>query len=285
MQLKYDVYTPNIINKRLAPIVLLHSLCESRKTWLHIAPELVRRTARTVYAIDLRNHGDSPWSDEYTIDALTSDLDEFLLEHQLPTIILIGHSLGGKVAIQLALQKPEKVEQLIIEDSTPRNFISGGGRYISVLLNIAKEIQKIMPKGVDRKTADDFLYDLALQFLTELRLSEETVRSYDLNLLPLEWNGDTYVIKMNIDVLVDAILNDKLQQNPTGTYEGEVLLLYGGKSHFKVASDPLFLEYFPHMKKIEFENTGHFLHHDYPKQFIQEVVHFISHGTPKPAKY
>ncbi|GFR03167.1 protein ABHD11 [Trichonephila clavata] len=177
------------------------------------------------------------------------------------------------------------IEKLIIEDSTPRNFISGGGKYMSLVMNMAYEVEKIMPTGVDRKTANDFFVDMALQFKSELKLSEETIRNYDPDLLPVKWKGDTYAITINIPAVAKALLNDKLQQNLSGTYKGEVLLIYGGKSQFKVGSDPLFLKHFPKLKKIEFEDAGHFIHNSYPQQFIQEVVYFINHGTPCQAKY
>ncbi|GFS33444.1 hypothetical protein TNIN_327591 [Trichonephila inaurata madagascariensis] len=238
-----------------------------------------------VYFVDFRNHGESPRSDEYTIDVLKGDVEEFLLDHKLPKVILVGHSLGGKVAMQLAVEKPDMVEKLIIEDSTPRNFISGGGKYMSLLMNMAYEIEKIMPTGVDRQTANQFFVDVALQFKSELKLSEETIRNYDADLLPIKWKGDTYAITINIAAVAKALMNDTLQQNLPGTYEGEVLLICGGKSQFKVGSDPLILKYFPKVKKIEFEDAGHFIHNSYPQQFLQEVVFFINHGPPCQAKY
>ncbi|GFY62634.1 protein ABHD11, partial [Trichonephila inaurata madagascariensis] len=167
---------------------------------------------------------------------------------------------------------PDMVEKLIIEDSTPRNFISGGGKYMSLLMNMAYEIEKIMPTGVDRQTANQFFVDVALQFKSELKLSEETIRNYDADLLPIKWKGDTYAITINIAAVAKALMNDTLQQNLPGTYEGEVLLICGGKSQFKVGSDPLILKYFPKVKKIEFEDAGHFIHNSYPQQFLQEVV-------------
>ncbi|KAF8767962.1 Protein ABHD11 like protein [Argiope bruennichi] len=138
MQLKYDVYIPKYVNNSLAPIILLHSMLETKKTWLHIAPEIIKFTGRKAYAIDARNHGESPWTDEYSIDAMTNDLEEFLLQHKINKIILVGHSIGGKVAIQYTFRKPQSVEKLIIEDSTPRNFIKGGGRSVTLGLNMLK---------------------------------------------------------------------------------------------------------------------------------------------------
>ncbi|GBN07845.1 hypothetical protein AVEN_261766-1, partial [Araneus ventricosus] len=115
--------------------------------------------------------------------------------------------------------------------------------------------------------------------------TKEQVIKYDFDLLPLEWKGDSFSVKLNIDVLADAIINNKLQQYISGTFEGDVLLLYGKKSQFKIGLDDEFLKYFPRTTKIEFENAAHFIHQVFPKEFTQEVTSFINKGSVTQAKY
>ncbi|XP_055937127.1 protein ABHD11-like [Argiope bruennichi] len=285
MELEYDVYVPNYVNNNIAPVVLLHSMVETRKTWLHTAPNIMKYTGRKVYAIDARNHGESPWSDEYSIDAMANDLEEFLYKHKINKVILVGHSIGGKVAIEYAFRKPESVEKLIIEESTPRNFIEGGGKLSAFFLNYMKDIKDTMPTDMSKEELTTVLRNLAIGFAADLRATEEYVSNYDFSLLPLKWEGNTYAVQLNLDVIAYAVMHNKLHQNLTGTFEGDVLLLYGSKSQYRIGSDPLFLKYLPRTKKVEFENGGHFLHQTYPKEFTQEVVSFINRGTTLQAKY
>ncbi|GBN43977.1 Protein ABHD11 [Araneus ventricosus] len=285
MDLKYDLYSPNYLNNNIAPVVLLHSLIESRKTWLHTAPNIMKYTGRKVYAIDARNHGQSPWSDEYSIDAMTNDLDEFLLQHKISKVILVGHSIGGKVAIEYAFRKPENIEKLIIEEGTPRSFVEGGGKTATLAFNFIKTVKDAMPANMSKDEAIATLKNIALPFAPDLRMTEEYLLNYDFNLTPLKWEGDTFTMQLNLDAIANAVMNSKLHQNLTGTFEGDVLLLYGSKSQFKIGSDPMFLKYLPRTKKVEFVNGGHFLHQTYPKEFTQEVATFINRGTILHAKY
>ncbi|GIX80736.1 hypothetical protein CDAR_481201 [Caerostris darwini] len=285
MQLKYDLYTPNFVNDNLASVVLLHSMCETKKTWMKIAPDIAKCTGRKVYAIDARNHGESPWCDKYTIDAMVEDLEEFLHQHKITKVILVGHSMGGKVAISFAFKRPEMMEKLIIEDSTPKNFISGGGKHVTIGLNLAKEIHNLMPSGMAKKETEEFIRDFLKPFVEDLRVPEEIVMTYDFDLLPLKWDGNTFNIDLNIDVIADAMINNQLQQNLSGTFDKPVLLIYGSNSHFKIGTDPVFLKYFPQTIKVEFENGGHFIHQAFPNEFKREVMNFINRNKTGKAKY
>ncbi|GIX73761.1 protein ABHD11 [Caerostris extrusa] len=246
MQLKYDLYTPNFVNDHLASVVLLHSMCETKKTWMKIAPDIAKMHRKKttfkrlitnkrnlhqqtyiisyieVYAIDARNHGESPWCDKYTMDALVEDLEEFLHQHKIT--------------------KPEMIEKLIIEDSTPKNFISGGGKHVTIGLNLAKEIHNLMPSGMAKKETEDFIRDFLKPFVEDLRVPEEIIMTYDFDLLPLKWDGNTFNIDLNIDVIADAMINNKLQQNLSGTFDKPVLLIYGSNSHFKSEQTPCVLK-------------------------------------------
>ena len=92
------------------PIIILHGLYGSSDNWFSIARSL--DTEYTVYLIDLRNHGNSPHNPEHNYTVLSEDLYEFMLLHDIPASIVLGHSMGGKTALAFGLKYPEKVRKM-----------------------------------------------------------------------------------------------------------------------------------------------------------------------------
>ena len=101
-------------------LVILHGLFGSLDNWQTLGKKFVEQYA--VYLLDLRNHGHSPHSDDWTYDLMCDDLMEFLNDNNLDKIYLLGHSLGGKVAMQFALKYPERVDKLIVADIAPKYY-------------------------------------------------------------------------------------------------------------------------------------------------------------------
>ena len=105
-----------------SPLIVLHGLLGSLDNW----QPLGRRFAAhfEVFAVDLRNHGQSPHHEDVSYEVMAADLDEFMRTHGLPRANLLGHSMGGKVAMQFALQHPTEVERLVVVDVSPRAYPS-----------------------------------------------------------------------------------------------------------------------------------------------------------------
>src|SRR4051812_37863723 len=94
------------------PVVILHGLLGSLDNWQTFARQL--SSEFKVYTLDLRNHGKSPHSEEHGYSAMSEDLVEFFEEHNIDKAHLIGHSMGGKAAMQFAIEHPERVLKLFI---------------------------------------------------------------------------------------------------------------------------------------------------------------------------
>jgi pimeloyl-ACP methyl ester carboxylesterase len=97
------------------PVVLMHSLGDTAKTWSAFAARLPQRTI----ALDLPGHGTSPWSEEYSFTGMADDVLSFLDEHGHGEIDLVGHSLGGAVAQHIAMREPQRVRRMVVEDIAP----------------------------------------------------------------------------------------------------------------------------------------------------------------------
>src|SRR5205085_10017939 len=92
------------------PLVILHGLFGSSDNWQGLAKRLGQQFS--VYAVDLRNHGNSPHAEEFNFQSMAADLQEFFADHQISRAHLLGHSMGGKTAMEFALTRPDHVEKL-----------------------------------------------------------------------------------------------------------------------------------------------------------------------------
>ena len=116
------------------PLIVLHGLFGSHKNWVKICTELAR--VYTVYALDLRNHGDSPHSDKFDFECMTADLNAFMIRMGIVKAIVLGHSMGGKVAMTFAQTHPEKISKLIVVDIAPRSYGEGQRSIVDALVNL-----------------------------------------------------------------------------------------------------------------------------------------------------
>ena len=103
------------------PFLILHGLYGTSDNWVSIARNLSEFFE--VYTIDLRNHGRSPHAPEHSYELMAQDLSEFMVQHKLPKAVILGHSMGGKVAMYFAHMFPEKVSRLIVADISPRSYL------------------------------------------------------------------------------------------------------------------------------------------------------------------
>src|SRR6185295_3270371 len=102
------------------PLIILHGLFGSSDNWYTLAKSFSAHF--TVFLIDQRNHGQSPHSDDFDYSLLTEDLQEFIGEHKLQRPSIIGHSMGGKTAMNYAVRYGENVDKLIIVDIVPKRY-------------------------------------------------------------------------------------------------------------------------------------------------------------------
>ncbi|XP_012925958.1 protein ABHD11 isoform X5 [Heterocephalus glaber] len=141
----------------LPGIVLLHGLFGSKANFNSIAKALAQRTGRRVLTVDARNHGDSPHSPDMSYEAMAQDLQALLPQLDLAPCVLIGHSMGGKTAMVLSLQRPELVERLIVVDISPmpQSSLPRFSSYVAAMK--AMDIPDELPRSSAWKLADEQL--------------------------------------------------------------------------------------------------------------------------------
>ncbi|GBM68438.1 Protein ABHD11 [Araneus ventricosus] len=234
MRLAYDLYSPpGDREENLPPVILLHGMLDSRKTWKFIAPEIAKRTGRKVYTVDARNHGESPWSDEFTFDILTEDLDTFLAQHNISKATLVGHSMGGRTSLTLALKKPEKVEKIVVEDMHTKNFRPTQRGPIMHLLKLLQDSIQYIPSDADETQAKQAISQF-MEPLLGSGHSKLAQSNFDMSMLPLKKHNGSFCWQANLDALENFLTTEKIRQNIKGVYLGDALFIYGTKSFFKV---------------------------------------------------
>lgn len=241
------------------PVVLLHGLLASSDNWFTIARSL--SDAYRVVVPDLRNHGISPHSDDFDFTLLAADVLELIDSLSLEKPFIVGHSLGGKTAMELALTSPDVPKAIVLEDIIPGETVPINGKYIRFLQELDLDTVLL------RKDAEDLLL--------EREGNRRLVRFLLKNLLR---NPDgTYTWKANLDAL--SANYEKLWRGlePDRSWDGPALFIRGGESD--VVPDESFeeiLSFFPGAQIITIENTGHWVHGDAADEFVDNIKRFFT---------
>jgi len=241
------------------PLLLLHGLLGSHQNLLPAS----RRFAEhfQVFAIDQRNHGHSPHHDDMNYPAMADDIARFMDRHALGAAHVLGHSMGGKTAMQFALNHADRVRKLIVVDMAPRVY---GPRFAKLL----EALRELHPERF--KTRHEA--DLALA----PKVPEEMLRQFLLkNLMPGESGG--YKWRINVEAIAHNY--DHLRQSVHGgaAFPGETLFLLGGKSDYVTAEDRITIrQLFPQAAFEVIEGAGHWVHAEKPVEFAQAVLQYLN---------
>jgi pimeloyl-ACP methyl ester carboxylesterase len=242
------------------PVVILHGLLGSARNWTSIAKELA--ASRRVFALDLRNHGRSPWAATMSFDEMAGDLAAFIESHGLGAVTLIGHSLGGKVAMRLALTRPALIERLLVVDVAPVAYAHTFGPFIEAMRQV--DLAAVKRRG-----------DADLQLCHTV--PDAVLRNFLLQNLVKTDAG--FVWRVNLEAL-DANM-DELLGFPTtaaGAAYGEpTLFIAGSRSpYIQPEHRPLLERLFPSAEHVVIAGAGHWPHAERPAEFLAHVRRFLT---------
>lgn len=240
------------------PLVILHGLLGSLDNWHSIS----RRFADSfhVYALDQRNHGRSPHSEEFTYETMAGDLLEFFHDHRLSPALMIGHSMGGKTAMRFALDHPELVSRLVVVDIGPKAYPAHHDRIFDALLSVGlaalssrKEVDEALSRSIPSVTTRQFL-------LKNLKRNED----------------ESFSWKMNLDILhrhYDEINKPVASDRP---FEKPALFVRSATAGYILDADlPDIRKLFPACLIVDV-NVGHWIHAEAPDLFFSEVMDFLT---------
>ena len=240
-------------------VFLIHGLFGSLSNLGHLARALASNYR--VISVDLRNHGDSPHNSEMSLKSMAQDIVNLMDNLSLPSAYFVGHSLGGKVVMQLAMVEPERVKGIVVADIAPVNYTDNNTN----IINILHELSNVNIK--DRKMADSFLSERGIEL---------SVRAFLLKNLRRNTAGN-FELKININA-IKANYESHLSVAPQGkVFNAPCLFLKGENSDYIDQKHlPIIQSLFPQSSLHTVENVGHWLHAEKPELFNQLVLEFIS---------
>lgn len=253
-----------------SPLVVVHGLYGSSDNWINIGKRLAEK--HTVYMIDQRNHGRSPFANSHTFNDMRDDLAEFFKKHNIEKATILGHSMGGKAAMWFALDFPEKVEKLVIADIAPKDYLllkEDSQFYLHQ--NILLAMQEIdFSKIKSRNDVDDFMVqkidDVNIrQFLLKNVAKDKINHQY-------KWRVNAEVLYDHLDEIVSGVNKNWFEDRiPVTSYP--VIFIRGMKSKYILPEDePMIKEIYPDSKIIDITDAGHWLHAEQPELFMKAVM-------------
>jgi len=237
------------------PLLIVHGLFGSARNWNVIAKRLSDQ--RQVLSVDMRNHGASPWNDDNGYRDMADDLAKVIAANGGRADVL-GHSMGGKAAMVLALMRPDLVNRLVVADIAPV-------AYEHSHLPLIAAMRKLDLSQVEtRRDADAQLAET---------IPEEGVRAFLLQSLDVK--GKRW--RLNLDVL-EAEMPKIVgwPEDVAGSFDGPVLMLSGADSHYIAPAHRAAIRgYFPSARFVKIPGAGHWLHAEKPRDFEQTVRAFL----------
>ncbi len=242
-----------------SPVCLLHGLFGRAQNLGMVARRLAQR--HRVLSIDLRNHGASPHASGMTYAAMADDVRQTLADRGALPACVLGHSMGGKVAMMLAAETPAQVARLVVADIAPVGYAHHNARVAAALQALA------LTPGLDRRQADAAL---------AADVPDAAVRGLLLqNLVP----GPSPRWRIGLDEIAAGI--DAIEGWPDlpadSRYDGPTLFIAGARSGY-VQEDawPATLALFPNATLVRLKDAGHWLHADRPDAFGSVVEDFLN---------
>ena len=241
------------------PFLIIHGFLGMSDNWKTLANQFAQ-LGYQVHALDMRNHGKSFHSDDFSYDLMVQDVKEYVDFHQLKDIVLLGHSMGGKIAMLFATTYPNLISQLIVADIGPKYYAPHHQKILAAL-NVIDFSEKPSRAEVD-EVISSYISDFGTkQFL----------------LKNLYWVEPGQLgFRFNLKVFNEKITEIGNQLPFENQFHGETLFLRGDKSDYILDADFETIYYhFPSAKIDTVTNAGHWLHAENPSEFYKKVHDFI----------
>ncbi|WP_430906216.1 alpha/beta fold hydrolase [Maribacter sp. 2-571] len=241
------------------PMIILHGFLGMSDNWKTLGRHYAENGLQ-VHLVDQRNHGRSFHSDTFNYDVLSDDLYRYMREKGLSKAIIMGHSMGGKTAMQFACDHPEMTKKLIVADIAPKFYPPHHNSILSALK--ALDLAAIG----SRKEAETALAE---------QIKEPGIRLFLLkNLYRAE--KDRFALRINLDVLGERMNEVGENIGNTDIFEGPTLFIRGGNSEYIDTKDtPQIVRHFPLATVKTIPETGHWLHAENPDAYFTITKHFI----------
>ena len=241
------------------PLIIIHGFLGMSDNWKSFGA-LYAAEGFQVHMIDLRNHGKSFHSDEFNYTAMANDVLDYCQHHNLSNISIIGHSMGGKVAMLFATTYPDLVEKLVVADIGSKYYAP---HHQDILAGLNAVDFSTKP---DRAEVEEIVYPFIPDFGTRQFLMKNL---YWIEPGQLAFRFNLPVFNAKIEIIGEAL--------PEGNHFNQpILFIRGGNSKYILDTDlPEIKNHFPKFELVTIPNVGHWLHAENPKLFFEETARFL----------
>lgn len=241
------------------PLIILHGLFGQCDNWNTLAKQFAENGFE-VFVVDLRNHGLSPHSDVWNYHVMSDDVLELINDNELNNVILLGHSMGGKVAMQFAVDHSQFLDKLIVVDIAPKY-------YPMHHQNVLKALQKVDFSTVkNRKEVEEILSEYISDFGTRQFLLKN-----------IYWKTETELAwRFNLKIIIEQIENVGEAQESNVACDIPTLFIRGENSNYILDEDIKAIQsVFPLSDIATVLGAGHWVHAEKPKDFFDRVMRFL----------
>ncbi|MCQ8105316.1 alpha/beta fold hydrolase [Methylomonas sp. SURF-2] len=239
-----------------SPLIILHGFLASSRNWRGIAKRLAEH--HFVYVLDMRNHGGSPHDEQMDYPLMAYDVICFMDKMGIGSAHLLGHSMGGKIAMWIALHYPERIKQLVVVDIAPVNYEHSFAPMIYALRQLP------LDRISNRKDAEQFL---------ATAIPDMGFRQFLLQNLLLK--DSAYFWRINLDY-IDRCAHHivAFPQPENQAFNNTALFVAGERSTY--IEPTAVIKFFPSAEFVEIADTGHWLYVEAPDQFCRLVAEWLA---------
>ena len=239
-------------------LIVIHGLFGMGDNWNSLGKQFSKYCK--VHLIDLRNHGRSPHSTEFNYEVMCEDILEYMQDKDISNPIILGHSLGGKLAMKFAFTHPDKIEKLIVADISPRKYNTDFHQ------NLLRTLYKLPLEDFDKREEID-------EVLSSI-YEDKGMRLFLLKNLYRNENKE-FSWRFNIEVLLEKVSNMQEADFIEGVCNIPTHFLRGDNSDYIISTDELIInKHFSDFSIATIDGAGHWLHAEKPEQFYNEVMGF-----------
>ncbi len=239
-------------------LIIIHGLFGMSDNWNTLGKKFAKYCK--VHLIDLRNHGRSPHSDDFNYDVMCDDVLEYIQDNNIVNPIILGHSLGGKVAMKFSFTYPDKIVKLIVADISPRRYNTD---FVQSLL---RTLYKLPLENFEKREEIDNLLSGNYE--------DKAMRLFLLKNLYRNENKQ-FAWRFNIEVLLEKVSNIQEAGFIDGVCKIPTHFIRGENSKYITTEDELIInKHFSDFSITTIDGAGHWLHAEQPERFYNEVMGF-----------
>jgi esterase len=239
-------------------LIVLHGFLGSLDNWHTLANEWATHGLK-VWTLDLRNHGRSPHTEHHSLQLMVDDLNDFMYQHHIDQAYVLGHSMGGKIAMMFALQYEQLCKGLLVADMAPREYKPGHDDVFDAIFQV--DLKTIQTRKEAEEAMKPYLGDFGTRQFILKSLERTNEGTYD-------WKFNLKTLFQDYDEIRKPVVSSHL-------YNGPTLFIKGGLSRYIKDTDlPSILGLFPEATIETIEDAAHWLHADKPIAFSNIVLSF-----------